>query len=110
MQFFSHSDIHASSKRPQDSFLHRILNDPYLDWSYMIIITTILSGVYIGAGFITYFNTQNSLSAATNVTNSNSAQVFDSTALSRTLKDFDKRAAERASILKGYSAVGDPSL
>lgn len=110
MQFFPRSDIHATSKRPQDSFMHRILNDPYLDWFYMVVITIILTGLYVGIGFMTYFSMQNSLSATTKAETISRTAVFDSEALSRTLKDFEKRALERASIMKGYNVVGDPSL
>ncbi len=110
MKFFSHTDVHSRSKRPQDSFLHRILNDPYLDWFYLIIIAAIMVGVVAGVGFVVYFNVQDRLSESTTVIVPKSSSLFDSAAMTRTLKDFENRAAERTKVLNGHGTIVDPSL
>ena len=110
MQFFPHSATkHPSNKRPQDSFKHRILNDPFLDWIYMIIIVLVLAGVYIGVGYTTYLDMQAKIDAAPTTNVTNPLRIFDQAALSRTLRFFDQRAQKRAESSRGYVGVGDPS-
>ncbi len=106
----THSKNHISTKRPQDSFVHRILNDPYLDWFFMVISTVILSAAYIVLGFTTYQNMQQRLEAQESQNIQNPSSVFSSETLSRTLKSFDARAGERNRVTSGYNGVADPSL
>lgn len=109
MKFFSTPNTHKVSKRPQDSLMHRISNDPYLDWIIFIVTSTILAGILIGVGIMVYLDTQDRLSAS--VKSDNKKEVlFETKALDQTLNDFHLRALERATLLKGYSGVADPSL
>lgn len=110
MQFFSHLANHSSSKRPQDSFMHRILNDPYLDWIYLIVIATILAIVSAGIGFVMYFDMKGNLSSSVITTSITKVSTFDSSALSRVLNNFNNRAVEKERILNTGSVIGDPSL
>lgn len=110
MQFFSHLANHSSSKRPQDSFMHRILNDPYLDWAYMIVIATILTIISAGVGFGMYFDMKSHLSSSVSIATTTKVSTFDSSTLSRVLNNFNGRALERERILNTGSVIGDPSL
>jgi len=89
--------------------LHLISRDPYVDWSLILAVTVLASLAFIVLGFLTFEAAttrldQSSLSpAATPVT-------FNEKALSDLLAAFDKRAAERTTLLKAYDGPGDPSL
>jgi hypothetical protein len=109
MKLFN-SKEHSSRNRQQDSFGHRIANDPYLDWMMLVIIAVILAGVLIGVGFISYNDTQIRLSSPTTGGTGVHQSLFDTEAMNRTLKTFSARADEQATLIKGYSGVADPSL
>ena len=107
---FSHFKKETKKKRPQDSFVHRVMNDPYLDWFYIFIFSIILAIVYIINGFFTYSRVQNSLSAPSKEVVGNISGIFSSEALSDTLKNFENRSIERTRVRNGYNGVFDPSL
>ena len=97
-------------KRPQDSFGHRILNDPYLDWLFMLIITLIAASACVTVGFMRYSMVQERLDEISVIVPKTPEQIFDSSTLQQVLNDFGHRATERDRIKKGYSDVSDPSL
>ncbi len=101
---------HKSSRRAQDSLMHRVSNDPFLDWLILIIIASILSVLAIGSGFLVYNDTQTRLDTPAAADPSTRQVLFDADALSRTLRDFNIRAEEQRSLMKGYTGVADPSL
>jgi hypothetical protein len=86
------------------------MNDPYLDWLYMVIFTFILSVAYIGIGAFTFMHVRDSLSASPVEESRGISTIFNSEKLSQTLKTFENRARERARVVSGYSGVSDPSL
>lgn len=109
MSLFTHTN-YSSRRRPQDSFMHRIANDPFLDWFIMVICAVVISGIVIGAGFIAYHDAEARLSAPV-ISNAMSPQrLLDREAMSRILQTFKARTDEHAALIKAYSGVADPSL
>lgn len=109
MKLFS-KKTHSSSRRPQDSFVHRVANDPYLDWFILVIVAVVFSGIVIGVGLISYRTSQDTLSGPA-VSDAGVRKVlFDAEAMSKTLKTFNLRAEEQTALTKGYAGVADPSL
>lgn len=90
--------------------MHRVWNDAYVDWLIIVVFVTVLAGLYIGIGIITYENIKAQLTMVSTTKAQNVYTLFDTAALSRTLKEFESRATERSSIIKGYSKTSDPSL
>lgn len=90
--------------------MHRVANDPYLDWSLLVLISVVFSGIVIGIGIISYGWTQDRLEAPSTMDNSAKQALFDVEAMSRVLDNFDDRSVERANLRKGYTGVADPSL
>ena len=109
MSFFHHHP-RKKSRKTHDSIWHRLTNDPYLDWLTLVVISAILSGIGIGAGFIMYTHTRDRLSAPQTSDQGAHAATFNVETLSKVLKEFDQRAVERGNIIKGYVGVSDPSL
>ncbi len=109
MKLFN-SKEHISRNRQQDSFAHRVANDPYLDWLLLVIIAVVLSGIVIGIGFISFNTTRARLDAPVVAGSSAYRSLFDTEAMNRTLKTFNTRADEHSALLKGYGGVADPSL
>ena len=109
MSLFSTSH-RPSSRHPQDPFMHRIANDPYLDWLILIIIAVILSGIVIGTGLIRYQEVQDRISAPVVLSALSPNRLLDGESMSRIIKAFSARATEHAALLKGYTGVADPSL
>ena len=105
-----HHARNPQPRRPQDSFAHRLWNDPYHDWMLMVVISAILFGISIGVGFITYFSVKGSLAVPAVVVPTNPASLFNVNVLSTTLQNFEARTAEREAAKKGYSGVADPSI
>ena len=100
----------SSSRRPQDSLLHRISNDPYLDWRIMVVTSTICAGIIIGLGFLSYGDTEDRLLAPVVSDTGARPVLFDAESMSKILKTFDDRATEQSALMKRYSGVADPSL
>ena len=98
------------SHRPQDSLVHRISNDPNLDWLILVVMSIIAAGLFIGIGLMTYNDTRARLSASADSNTSNNKVLFDVEVLSKTIKSFALRAEEYERLMKGYSGVADPSL
>lgn len=105
---FSHS---KKSHSPSDgeTGLHLISRDPYVDWSLILTVTAIAAIALIVLGFFTFEAAaarvdQNSLSSSA------APVTFNEKALTNLLDIFDKRAAERTTLLKAYDGPGDPSL
>lgn len=109
MKLFNKTNNHIS-RRPQDSFVHRVANDPYLDWFILVMITVVFSGVVIGVGFISYNWVQDELSAPSKSSDSGRQILFDDGAMSKILDNFEDRATEQVNLRKGYTGVADPSL
>ena len=107
---FSHSKKKISTKRPHESFAHRVTTDPYLDWFYMIIFTVILSLVYICVGTFTYLHVKDSLNKPLVEESVGKKSVFNQDLLLRVLKDVEIRTGKRAGAVSGYSGISDPSL
>jgi NAD(P)H-hydrate repair Nnr-like enzyme with NAD(P)H-hydrate dehydratase domain len=109
MKLFS-KPTHSASRRPQDSFVHRVANDPYLDWLILVIVAVVIAGIVIGTGFISYQSTQDKLSAPLSTDSGARPVLFDADAMAKTLKTFQARAEEQSTLIKGYAGVADPSL
>lgn len=102
--------IHPSSRRPQDSLLHRISNDPYLDWRIMVVVAVVCAGIVIGLGLVSYERVAARLSAPAASDTATRPLLFDVNSMSKILDTFAARAGEQSVLMKGYSGVADPSL
>lgn len=108
MNIFNHRAI--SSRQRQDPLSRRIWNDPYLDWSIMLVCTTILMLVMAFLGYLVYSNTQSALDAPLNPATGAGQASLDAEALQKVLVDFEERSAGRAEIIRGAGVPADPSI
>lgn len=107
LSFHHHKKVLTNKDR--DSLRHKFLNNPYLDWVIIILISTMLSLICIGIGFKNYFNVQKRLNEPLPDIKS-SPIIFNSEELTKVLKQYDNQALEKTNFLKGYRGVSDPSL
>jgi hypothetical protein len=110
MKLSFHKKQYSTPKHPQDPLMRRIWSDPYFDWPFLVILVTVLAGIYIGIGFLTYTDIRARITAPQTPFATDRSQLFNAEALSVLLEDFDARARENAEVKKGYVRVADPSL
>ncbi len=109
VSLFSHHSVHKRSRHPQDTFVSRIFNDPYVDWLIMFIVAVLISCILIVLGYWTYTRAKTRLDAPPNPVLQGHG-IFNAEILNKTLKEFDGRATERAAIVQGSVRMSDPSL
>jgi hypothetical protein len=99
-----------SATAPRESLAHKISRDPYLDWLLILTTTLLVALGLVIAGLYVYLDTEARLSSALPPSARTIKMAIDIDALQQVLNRFDDRAAERAALIKGYSAPEDPSL
>ncbi|MEK7609866.1 MAG: hypothetical protein AAB470_01965 [Patescibacteria group bacterium] len=105
-----HSRRHTSSRDHRDPFIRRVLTDPYLGWLLLIVISSIVSGVFVVLGYIAYSKISDRLSRPESSSEFKSNTIFNSNSLSKILKEFNNRGTERTNIIQGSARMSDPSL
>ncbi|MBU6427348.1 hypothetical protein KGQ27_03925 [Patescibacteria group bacterium] len=104
------SNFGASSVAAARSFAKNLSSDPYTDWALTVAVAFVIAVVMIFFGLTDYGRAARGDILGTVVAPKKIEDVFDTTALTQTLRAIDARAAERQSLLRGYSGPGDPSL
>jgi hypothetical protein len=91
--------------------LHKIGNDPFVDWVVIFSSSILLAVIFIIIGICVYINGASALSSAPATISANSsASSFDVQKLNRIVGAFDARANERVLLEKAYVGPQDPSL
>ncbi|MGC9605402.1 MAG: hypothetical protein ABSF56_01420 [Minisyncoccia bacterium] len=95
---------------PRESLAHKISRDPFLDWLFILTATLLIALSLVVEGLYVYLDTEARLSSTRPLSTRTARTAIDTNALQQVLDRFDDRAAERAALVKGYSAPKDPSL
>ncbi|MFA6404583.1 MAG: hypothetical protein WCW03_01110 [Candidatus Paceibacterota bacterium] len=90
--------------------INRIIHDPYIGWTILLVFAFILTVALVIFGIYTYRNMNNSLSESGGSIHQDQKEIFDTNVFERLLKDYNKKATDHASLIKAYSGPGDPSI
>ena len=91
--------------------LHEVSRNPFMDWAIIFTIGAAIAVALAVSGAFYLESAANSLTGTAPMAPSTEANAtIDTTALSKVLGGFDARAAERTSLLQGYSGSKDPSI
>lgn len=85
-------------------------NDAYVDWVVMIIVSIIVSIVFIYFGISTYYGVEEKINEQNQKFVPVSKEAVDTKALDRVLGEFENRANAEKNLDGGYNASHDPSL
>ena len=92
-------------------YITLIGNDPFTDWSLIILATVLMVITMIGIGSYVYVDTQNQLGAQEKISVPvEQTTHFDANKLKQVINAFDARAGERVLLGRGYVGPKDPSL
>jgi hypothetical protein len=105
---FFHGKKHPSPSDAEAGF-HLISRDPYVDWAIILTVTSLAGLAFIVLGFMTFEAATARLNQST-LSGAGASVTFNEKTLTALLNIFDKRAVERAVLLKAYDGPGDPSL
>ncbi len=95
---------------PKERILHQIQRSPFIDWLIILAVGTVIAVILVGVGVSVYLDTGTRLSAPPSNAPRSAALPLNNAVLQKVLTKFDGREAERADIIRSYSAPSDPSL
>lgn len=95
---------------PKSKLGHEIRNDPFLDWALILGLTLVVSLGLVAVSVSMYLDVSARLSKPSVGVAKINRSAIDVAALDQVLSDYEARARERDSIIRGYSAPRDPSL
>jgi hypothetical protein len=92
-------------------YVNMIGNDPFVDWTLILLVCVLIAASLICVGVYTYFDTQSQLAGQGTVSPASmNGSHFDVKQLQHAISTFDARANERVSLGSGYAGPADPSL
>lgn len=106
LSLFSHKKLD-----PSRGILRRLGKDPRVDWAIIVILGLVLAGTLVSRDLFAYFTLDTDVaSSRTDIQASSTSRLIDVSQLENTLKLFDDRSLERATLLRSYTAQADPSV
>ena len=115
MKLFSNI-LHKNSSNPKAQVGHvnfgsKVGNDPFVDWSIILLFTGAVALVLIAFGGYVYVSTQAELNSEGKILPiSTTASHFDEKKLAKAIAAFDDREKERVILGRTYNGPSDPSL
>jgi len=109
MKFFHFKKKHTEGGAPRHGLFHHFSQDAEVDWSFIFNLFIVATIAFLVVGFYVYTGLDKRLQG-TPAKIGSSLSLFDEQALTKVIRQFGDNAAERTSVLQGYSGPNDPSL